>query len=84
MQDFRDTIDYMENIELPRRKIYPVIDPPDFNEWVQQVKKATKEELLKKEQLAHEGLCGDGDGVKSKRWGRYFGAVTEEMRNRGL
>jgi hypothetical protein len=73
----------MEYVELPRQRVCPVIDPPDFNEWVQQVKCAADEELLRKEQLANEGLAGDGNGA-NQRWGRYIGAAKEEVRNRGL
>jgi hypothetical protein len=73
----------MDYIELPRQKVHPVIDPPDFNECVQQVKSATDEELLKKDRLANEGLIGDGNGA-NQRWNRYIGAVNEEVRNRGL
>ena len=81
---FGYTTRIMESIHLPRQKTYQIIDPPDFDEWSQQIKNVTDEELLRKEQLANAGLYGDGQGAKSQRWGRYIGSVTEEKRNRGL
>jgi len=72
----------MDSVELPRQHLTPISEPPNLEEWKEQVRKATNDELGRLQQQAHLGLRGDGGN--SQRWGIYISWVEGEMRDRGI